>query len=199
MMRVLLAIGAFVLVAGVCWASQEQPAAKKADVVKDVERAFDEASARLEKDDAGKKTHAAHRRIIEGLDRLLNEDDPPAPPGAPPAGANPPPPGKSGESAPPPAGQQPQGSDAARPKGTGAAAGQPKSEPQANSKPSGGGVAPAPGAGPPSVPNADGPWETRRYRQRLGIDAAAREGYIRNYEELLQAYFRSLAAGRGDE
>jgi hypothetical protein len=48
-------------------------------------------------------------------------------------------------------------------------------------------------------PEADGPWDISRHRKANALDALGRERFPPRYEELLRAYYRSLAAGRGED
>ncbi len=188
MIRTFMTFAALVLAAGLSQAGQDRPAPKQADVVKELERAFDEARARLQKDDPGAKTRAAHRRIIAGLDELLKQEDgsssvtPPA---------NPPPPSNA-----PKGGQQPKpNKEHLPPTPLGV-----KPAPEARSVPE---ATPAPAGQGDERTNAnvgaDGPWDPRRKRQQESLDAVGGERFPRHYEELLRAYYRSLAAGRGEE
>lgn len=184
MIRYTPVLAAVFFAAGLSQAAQERPAPKKADVVKELQRDFDEARARLQKDDPGAKTRAAHRRIIAGLDRLLEQEDDDSS-GNPPA--NPPPPAR-------PEGQQPKESKPPMPQtppGVKPMA-EPKSIPEVRPTPGGKGAE-------PSQVGADGPWDPRRPRRQESVDAVGRERFPRHYEELLRAYYRSLAAGRGEE
>jgi hypothetical protein len=45
----------------------------------------------------------------------------------------------------------------------------------------------------------DGPWHPFRNRPREAVDAVGQERFPRGYEELLRAYYRSLAAGRSED
>jgi hypothetical protein len=173
MIRTLATLAALLLVTGFSHATQDRPAPKKADVVKELQRDFDEARAGLQKDDAGVKTRAAHRRIIEGIEELLKQEDdkPPQEPA-------------------PKERQQPKENTQPMPRAKPLA--EPKSMPE---------LTPAPGGQGPERPGfgPNGPWETRRKWQQPALDAVGRERFPPRYEELLRAYYRSLAAGRGEE
>jgi hypothetical protein len=191
MVRTCTTLAALLLVTGLGQAAQERPAPKQADVVKELERDFDEARARLQKDDPGAKTRAAHRRIIAGLDELLKQEDdnnsatPPAPPPALPPREPAPNEGNQPKEI-----KQPKENKQPMPRATPMA--EPKSIPELTPAP--------PGKGPerPEV-GPDGPWDPRRQRQQEPVDAVGRERFPPRYEELLRAYYRSLAARRGDE
>lgn len=175
MIRTCTVFAALALAAGLSQAGQERPAPKKGDVVKQLQKDFDDARARLQQDDAGEKTRAAHRRIIAGIDRLLQQEDDP--------GAGPPP-------------QAPTGSTPPKPMNQSA----PKAKPMAEG-PSSPKVRPLPGDQPAERPGVGpaGPWDPRRKVQADAVDAVGRERFPPRYEELLRAYYRSLAAGRGEE
>jgi hypothetical protein len=180
MIRICACLAILTLVTGLSQAGQDRPAPKKADVVKELERDFDEARARLQKDDPGDKTRAAHRRIIAGLDELLKQEadnssaSPPANPSAPNEGKQ------------PSENQQPMPLPKAQPRP------QEKSTPELRGAPESK-TGERPNIGP------DGPWHPVRQRQQEALDAVGRERFPPRYEELLRAYYRSLAVGRGEE
>lgn len=173
--RATLALAAALAVAGFAEAVQEPAGPKKTDLIEQLERDFTEARARLQKDDAGAKTQGAHRRIIEGIDRLLEDD---APEKAPPSAAP---------------------STTPRPKST-----QPMTEPKPAPQATPGAPMPEQKAGPQAKPAAPapsaefGPWHPKRNGHAEVVDAAGRERFPPRYEELLRAYYRALA-GRTDE
>ncbi len=182
MVRCFLAFAAMVLLAGSSPASQGQPVPKKADIVKELQQDFAEASGRLEKDDPGAATRAAQRRLIEGIDRLLEQSD---------NSTNPPPSSNSRPPQVPP--MQPKMPNA--PEATPAPT---KPMPEAKSMPQ---SAAGKSAAEPTLsdPEPDGPWDPRRLRQRESVDAVGRERFPPRYQDLLRKYFRSIAAGSGDE
>lgn len=159
MIRCMSAVSLLAFLAGSAWAGQEKPAGTKSDVIKELERSFEEARTGLQKD-AGAKTRAAHRRIIAGLDELLKSDEPAQPPVP---SKSPPPANKP---LPPPA---------------------PKSAPESSPLPQAGLGTPGEGR------LKDGPWDIRRQRQQEALDAVGRDRLVPRYEELLRAYYRSLA------
>jgi hypothetical protein len=191
MIRTVATVAALTLVAGLSHAGQERSEPKKADVVKQLQQDFDEARARLQKDGPGEKTRAVHRRIIEGLDKLLEQEDDKA---NPPASSNANPPQESSAKQ----DEQPKGSQRPMPgvKPTPSSSAQPNSD-----GPSAPEIRPVPKGenGEPSKVGPDSPWDPRRKRQQQAVDALGRERFPPRYEELLRAYYRSLAAGRGEE
>jgi hypothetical protein len=190
MIRTVISLAAFALVAGLSRAGQEGASPKKADVVKQLQQDFDAARARLHKDDPGEQTRALHRRIIEGLDKLLEQEDDDS--------ANPP----ASPNAKPPQGSGPKESEQLTEKERPMPGSKPMPKAQANPDgPSAPEIRPAPKAQSGKLPKvaADGPWHPIRDRRQEAVDAVGRERFPPRYEELLRAYYRSLAAGQGEE
>ncbi|HZZ82232.1 MAG TPA: hypothetical protein VFE62_27285 [Gemmataceae bacterium] len=190
--RMLAVLAIALTTIGLLQAGQGQPTPKKPDVIRQLRDDFEEARARLQKDDSGQATRAAHRRIIEGIDKLLEEENPDNnPPAPPPPGAPPMPPPTDSSATPKQNPSAPKAPEQAK------ATPQPKSAPGTESTPqSRPGVD---GKALPMRPEMDGPWHPLRKLPREAVDAIGRERFPRGYEELLRAYYRSLAASRSEE
>ena len=78
----------------------------------------------------------------------------------------------------------------------------PKAKPMAEPKPTPD-LTPAPqGKGPErpdAGPNGNGTWDIPRNRRQEAVNAVSGQRFPPRYEELLRAYYRSLAAGRDEE
>jgi hypothetical protein len=151
-----------------------------AEINADSEHAID----RLNQRDPGADTRARQQRIIENIDKLLNEQDP-----DPKGNSQRPPPPKPMNPPPKPSGSDPgqkpmqakeQGPQSPMP---------PTAKPAGNSK---SGQIPK-SSDNPNTQKELGPWPYGRPGNRQEMDSIPRDGLIRNYEELLRAYYRNIA------
>jgi hypothetical protein len=172
-------------------AQQPEPGKKaesRAKIVEQIQADYESVLGRLKKDDPGAVTRSQQQRILDGLDKLIEQQDPEKNGGA----SNPPPPpmGNSGEKPKPQ--PMPTGSSQA-----------PKQQPDKQPAPSASTPKQkqvgqqAPPANPAGVrkprDGADG-WQVQLPpRHRTEIDSIPRDRLIRNYEEMLRAYYRNLA------
>ena len=175
----------------------KEPTENRRDVIKQVQDDLDAAQGRLKQDDAGNETRQAQDRIIAGLKKLIEQQD-----------ENQSRNNSSSDSA---------SSSKNRPEATPKPA-SPSAEPAPRLKPvpsKAPADAPVPiakekqvGKGGPANTLADlakeckamGAWGQYPTRLRSEMDAFGRERFIRNYEELLRAYYRTLAeSGRQSE
>jgi hypothetical protein len=154
-------------------------------VIENLRADFDRAGRELDKKDPGLAARKAQQRIIDGIDKLLEQEDPspsknqnaPSKPenqnAAPPAGTKP---------APKPMPQLAPGekeltNNTAKPKSVNNLAKSQSQKPTAIED-----MRQEPGAWPPLPP-----------RHRVNIDAYSRQQFIRNYHEILREYYRALA------
>ncbi|MBI3821355.1 MAG: hypothetical protein HY289_01600 [Planctomycetes bacterium] len=135
---------------------------------------------RLNQRDPGAETRSGMKRILEALDKLIDQQDPK--PSPPPSSSSPP--KQPAGNPPPPIAQQPKPLVDPQPKKIVA---EPKQAP---------GQAGNPPRTPEAVQKERSPtdlWPPLPPRHRAAMDAFAKERFIRNYEELLRAYYRNIA------
>lgn len=172
-----------------------QPDAKKSSppqedrgkIIADVKADLSDVVEHLNKNDAGERTRAKQKRIIDNLTKLLDqEDDSPDSPNRSPGDSPKPmnPPSDSQSRRPKPAANSPE------PKRPAEIAG--NKEEHA-----------APATSVNELPKARSPmgrWGEYPPRLRPEMDAFARERFVRRYEDLLREYYRSLAeSGRRED
>jgi hypothetical protein len=166
-----------------------QKAESRAKIVEQIQADYESVLGRLKKDDPGAVTRSQQQRILDGLDKLIEQQDPEPPRGA----SNPPPPPPTGNSGEKPMPQpMPSGSSQA-----------PKQQPDKQPAPTASapkqkqiGQQAAPAAPAEVRKNREGSdgWRiTLPPRHRTEIDSIPRDRLIRNYEEMLRAYYRNLA------
>lgn len=154
-----------------------QPPAPPTDprpIIEQIDKDFGNTVDRLTQKDPGVQTRENQQRILEGLDKLIQQQNPNH---RPPSASNPPPPKK-------PAGPPPV--SAANPA--------PKQPPAAQKTPAG--KVENRATTPPAAPKEKHPveaWPNLPPRLRAEMDAFAREGYPARYQRLIGAYFRSVA------
>ncbi len=168
--------------------------AKIVDEIKtDLSKAVDE----LDRNNPGKETHAAQKRVVDNIDRLLNQDD--DPPQNPPPSASPPP--QSPPSDPPSSRPQP---PTPEPKAVAPNGPEPKPSTRGANRPTptngGQDVGPRTANELRKEDAAKGrPWGNMPWRPYPGMDLLGRERFPERYQDLLREYYRSLAeSGRRD-
>jgi hypothetical protein len=148
-------------------------------IIEEIRSHFDRVGSDFEKNQPGAETRKAQQRILDGIDKLLEQQDPePKNSKAPPTSKNSPP---SNEPAvkPKPALEKPKITPAT-PKSI---ADLPKEI--ANTAKTTESMA--------KSPTGSGYWPNLPPRHRDQIDALSRERFIRNYSEILREYYRALA------
>lgn len=183
----------FLLLGALSARESAQPESKPPDdrgkIVEQIRADFDHAVGKLNKNDPGASTRAAQRRILDNIDRLLDQDPPP-----PAQQSQSPPPSRN--SPPPQPKPMPETSHEARPTPESAPA-KPEAKSPAQAEIARGNAQPRNleqmqkenrGAWQPQLP----------WRPRPEMEAYGRDQFIRRYEELLREYYRALARG-GDE
>ena len=148
------------------------PADSRRTIVKQVQDDLDSARAKLNQNDPGAETRRTQKRIVAGLDELIEQQNEHR-------GGN---------------------SSSSAKKSKNAVDRPPAPQPAPASKqPVGRAELPSTPADLRQQKNASESWPGMPPRLRQEMDAFARERFIRNYEELLRAYYRTLAeSGRGD-
>lgn len=147
-------------------------------LIEEIQADFDRAATDLNRNDPSAQTRQAQKRIIDGIDKLLERPEPPAKqPSNSPAPRSP----NARPKTPPPPSAQP-------------AMKQPQRKPAVEPAPR---IAQKIRANTPAAssknPLVDGPWPNLPPRHRGEVDAHARERFIRNYDALLREYYRALS------
>ena len=155
-------------------------------LIGDIQADYDRVLDNLNRADPGAETRAKQKRILEALDKLIDEPDPPS------AKASSSPPPKQPDPAPPPPKQTaaPKQTPAQPPTASTPA---PKQAPAATSPPT---VTVEKIRQEQKIPAGWAPDMPPRHRQAL--DAFARDRIPPAYEELLRAYYRTLAESGRD-
>ncbi|MBI1830784.1 MAG: hypothetical protein HYR84_04955 [Planctomycetes bacterium] len=175
--------------------SDVSPERDRQKIIQQLQSDFQNAADRLKKNDPGALTRKQQDRIIDGLNKLI--DDPPPSPPSPPSPPRPP-------SAPPPSPPPPPSPDPRTPETKPAPSPPPAVLPKNEASPS---------EKTPKSPNAQGEpkrtpealekllretkteedWARLPPRVRQELDAYARGRLMPRYQDLLRAYYRSLA------
>jgi len=164
----------------------------RAKIVDEIKADLNDVVDQLNKNDPGAQTRAKQQRILKNLDRLLEPDDPPPPTSSnsnnPPKPMSPPPDSPSPE---------PKSSTANPPPAAPKVIPQPQAEKpaQVQAKSTNAESLPRTPEEMQKAKSESGRWGEYPPRLRPEMDAYARGRFIRNYEELLREYYRSLAEG----
>ncbi len=161
---------------------QAAPADSRQKIVEEINADCAKVVDHLSKSDPGAATRAGQDRILANIDRLLKQQDP-SPPrnSSPPASSTPRRPMDEPDPKP--------GADTPKNQPKPAAPANPQKEPR---------VKATIGQGPSSIETLKAEmrsedWAKMPPRMRQAMDGVARERFIRNYEELLRAYYRNIA------
>jgi hypothetical protein len=172
--------------------SAPQESTKK--IVEEIQADYEKVLERLNRADAGAQTRQNQKRILDNIDKLLQQQDPNQ--GG--ANSNPPKPMSPGPQEPKPMphnlprhveGKEQQPTPLATPKGNNVAA-KPKAEVGGSQR----GEKATTLAEMKQEAKGNEEWVLPR-RLRQEMDTFARERFIRNYEETLRAYYRNIADG----
>lgn len=166
-------------------------------IIEELRSDFGRVGSDFEKNQTGAETRKTQQRIIEGIDKLLEQQDPnPSQSKSANSSKNPPKP-KEASANPPPVTNAEQKPPVAQPKSTVL---KPQQKPAITKD-----IAPASRAPKtlaemrPEQTVGNQRWGDYPPRFRQEIDAFARERFMRNYAEILREYYRSLAESGRDQ
>jgi hypothetical protein len=175
------------------------PAESTKKIVEEIQADYEKVLERLNKADPGAQTRKNQKRILDNIDKLLQQQDPnQSGPNSEPSAGNPPKPMNRGPQEPKPMphdpprhaeGKEQHATPPATPKGNNVAT-KPKAEVGSSQR----GEKANTYEEMNKEAKGNDEWTLPR-RLRQEMDAFARERFIRNYEETLRAYYRNIADG----